>query len=270
MTAAIAALAAFLSLPAFQNDDKDRLKRFEEPYKDKKDKQDPPKKDSDVDVRASFEADFDDEDEGICEFLFEWTIGYPFHDTGMRYDAFPYARQGTDYFLRRFEETKALAFESRFQVGRVEHDLLSYGGSGELRLPTGSSISFDVVRYLESQTGRDDRLTLQEYAINFGLAGPRRPFQVTLGLLGVGYLQGDGFGKASFLLQVDGDWFVTAPFRIHARAGQMWFSGERMNDLRLEAGIHVHRLAFLIGVRSLINSRGDDLTGPTIGLELWF
>jgi hypothetical protein len=270
VTAAIAILAAVFSLPALQNDDKDRLKRFEEPYKDKR--QDSPKKDP-VDVTASAGWDDDDDgDEGLCEFLFEWTIGYPFHDTGMRYDDFPYAHEDRPYFMKRKMRPtdKFLAFESRVQIGRIEHDLLSYGGSGELRLPTGSSVSFDVVRYLESQTGRDDRLTLQEYAINFGIAGPERPFQITLGLLGIGYLQGSDFGKASFLLQVDADWFVAPPFRIRARAGQMWFSGKGLTDLRLEGAVHVHRVAFLLGVRSLINADGEDLTGPTLGLEIWF
>lgn len=268
MTAAIAVLAAVFSLPALQNDDKDRLKRFEEPYKDKDKRQDSPK-----DVPGDWDDDDDDDgDAGLCAFLFEWTVGYPFHDFGMRYDDFPYAHEDRPYFLsRKMKITrKKLAFESRVQVGRVEHDLLSYGGSGELRLPTGSTISFDVVRYLESQAGRDDRLTLQEYAINFGIAGSARQFQITAGLIGIGYLQGSDFGKASFLLQLDLDWFVAPPFRIRARAGQMWFSGKGLTDLRLEGAVHVHRVSFLIGVRSLINADGEDLTGPTLGLEIWF
>src|SRR5687767_3315968 len=115
MTEAIAALALLFSLPALQNDDKDRLKKFGEPFQDKEKKSDPPRNnDKDpVDVRASVEADDDDENEGLCEFLFEWTVGYPFHDTGMRYDDFPYARRGTRYFQVKGMTDKILAFESR-------------------------------------------------------------------------------------------------------------------------------------------------------------
>lgn len=269
MMIAIAALA-LAALSPLQNDDKDRLKKFEEPFKDKKDKPpDQPKQDSNRNPGNAHPGGDDDGDDGFLTLCFSWTFGYPFHDTGMRYEPYPYWSHRPDYFTREAETGKQVALTARVQVGRVEHDLMCYGGSGEIRLPTGSSFSIDVIRYHESMPGRDDRLTLQEYAFNFGIAGMPRPFQVTLGL-GVAYLQGDGFGDPGFLLQADGDWFVAEPFRIHARIGYMPFQDAGIGDFRLELGLHVNRVAFLVGVRSLINSRGDDLTGPTLGVEVWF
>lgn len=260
--------AAVLTLlcSAVQDSDKDRLKKFGEPYQEKKKDEPEPPKEKD---RVGVDVSFDDDDSGLCEALFLAVFSYPFRDTGMRYDDFPYAQRGENYFTRPAGSTKPVAVSARFQAGRVEHDLMSYGASGELRLPTGSSLSVDVTRWHKSIPGRDDRLTLQEYAFNVGFSGSRRAWNATLGL-GAAVLQGDGFGEVNVLLQADGEWFVSDPFRIHARVGYMPFRAASITDLRLELGIHVHRVAFLVGVRSVINSRGTDLTGPTLGVEIWF
>ena len=54
--------------------------------------------------------------------------------------------------------------------------------------------------------------------------------------------------------------------------GATWifFAEAGLGDLEAELRVHVNRIAIGAGVRSLVNTEGDDLTGPMVSLTFWF
>jgi hypothetical protein len=48
-----------------------------------------------------------------------------------------------------------------------------------------------------------------------------------------------------------------------------WFGSESVADLRGELGIHLHRFALTLGVRSVLRTDGDDFVGPTFGIAIF-
>ena len=162
-----------------QNRKKGSLENFEKPFRvqdpEKKRSPDPPK--SEASRRFRVEDDDDDDDDFCSEILgeivfypifkgFEFLFTYPFYDNQLRFDAYPYAGE-EDFFMELPDSGKWLAFEAHAYFLRVEHDLQAYGLAGTARFVSGVDLHFDVSQYRERFDGRTDRLTFQQYHVNY-------------------------------------------------------------------------------------------------------
>lgn len=284
MSIVLAALALLLASPVPPQDpgkDEGKLKKFGKPYKeDAKDQGDGRGRKNDGPGMHFRSDDDDDEDSGDDELLdvaLQLAL-YPVFDHDLRFQDYPYSR-GRCYFRKHqhfeyLEETeeKMWSADLRLQAGYVDHDTSFYGASGSFRWASGGDFRFDVTQYRERFSGADDRLTLQEYELNYGLGpvgGNSRSVQATLGW-GVGVLDLQDFTDAGLSLQSNVLWFPGFNTSLRAHAGFIAFSSATLADLQLEAGYHVGRFAFTLGVRSLLNNHGEDLTGPMVGAAIFF
>ncbi|HKS16970.1 MAG TPA: hypothetical protein VJU16_06635 [Planctomycetota bacterium] len=275
MPAALLLLIAAL-LP--QDPDAEKLKKFEDSFKGK----DSSGRSSggSQDSKSSGWDDDDDDGWNFLEDICADFLAYPFLDNGLRFDSYPYAR-GRKYFrsIRRIQEGESLeapapylAFETEVTVGRVEHDLWSTGVRAMLRLPSGCDFAIDWSRYTEVVDDGTDHLSLTQFQFNIGGAGraKSRSYQWSAGF-GLATLDGEDVSDVGASLQAALVLYPAEPFSLRFSAAAIAFEHATLNDLRAEVGIHVGRFAIMAGFRSLISSRGgDDLTGPTLGIAMFF
>jgi hypothetical protein len=271
-------LALLLGCPAAEaQDKKGKLDDFEEPYREKKEKKERKQEKSD-DSRSS--DDDDDDDDGIFESMLASmmepvfdevivpVVGYPFIDHEMRFDDYPYATEGLLFYPGVDRSDKMFAAEINPYYLRIEHDLWAYGVEADVFLYSGADFRFDIVQYVEDLDGDTDRLTVQQYQVNYGLGGEPRNFQITVGW-GVGVMKGRSLHTA-FSMQAAFHLFAPEPLSFRASVALMSFTGRTMTDVEAEVRLHYNRFCLTLGLRSLINSRGDDLTGPSAGFMVWF
>ncbi|HEU4339194.1 MAG TPA: hypothetical protein VFS19_03925 [Planctomycetota bacterium] len=261
-----------------QDQDGERLRRFENSFKksDSSSSSKPKKEKSDWP-----QEDDDDDSWDVIDVILDGVFGYPFRDFNLRFDDYPYAH-GRRYFLgprprdvdkSHASHDKEIAFEAGLEFGRVEHDLTYLGIRGGMRVPSGCDISFDLSQYREDVDGGTDRLTFHQYHLNIGGRGWElgRSYQFSGGF-GVGFLNGDGgVSDAGFSIRAALLLYPKEPFSLRFSASITFFEHAALNDFRGEVGFHIGRFALLGGVRSLISSEeGGDLTGPTLGVMVFF
>jgi hypothetical protein len=275
MTLLLALLCALVP----QDSDKDKLKQVEKETVKKTKRQEEPRPTEETKRSRSFDDD-DDDDEDFLDVVFEAVatlvvevillpFRYGLSDQGLRYDDYPYASGSRKYFMHEADSMKGMGAEFDVRVGRIEDDLWSIGVDGTFRLASGCDINFDITRYEERTDDGDDRLTLHQYAFNFGARGePPRTHQASFGV-GLAIFQGEESDDAGPLFQVDFIHFPGRPFSLKYHVGVMLFSGATLTDLSLDVGVHFDRFAVTAGVRSLLSSDGEDLTGPTLGVALF-
>lgn len=274
---AFAILLLLAALPQ-QDPDSDKLKKFEKTLEKSDLKQDDKPKTAKPSKPKSQDWDDDDDSdfldsigEAFFRVVFEFLalpFKYAFSDQGMRFDDYPYAH-GRKYFQTGNRTEKLAAFDSSLTLGRIEHDIWSLGLGGTIRWTSGCDFHFDITQIVEDVDGGTDRLTLQQYQLNFGGHGKPRSFQVSFGL-GLAVLQGEEVSDVGPSIQASLIQFPREPFSLRISAAIMGFSSATLTDLRAEVGVHWDRFAVTAGVRSLLSSGGEDLTGPTIGFVVFF
>lgn len=194
---------------------------------------------------------------------------YPCLDHGLRFDDFPYAREKRRFFfLSDDSSSREWSLDLQPYALRLEHDVLAFGLTGKARYSSGGDFRFDLVQFQERVGGGTDRLTLQTYEVNYGPGPGRRDHQWTLGW-GVAVLEGQET-HAGVSLQGAIDWFPLPPLSLRVHAAALVFSGSTILDVQAEVGFHWNRFALGLGFRTLVNSQGDDLTGPMASLTVWF
>jgi hypothetical protein len=269
-------LLVFLCALLPQDSDKDKLKKVEKETIKKTERQEEPSRPSEEKRKTrSYDDDDDDDDDGsFLDAVFEsiatvvvevilLPFRYGFSDQGLRFDEHPYAGGSRKYFMHEVDSMKGMAAEFDLRVGRIEHDLWSVGVDGTFRLASGCDLNFDITQYQEDTETGTDRLTLHQYAFNFGARGePPRTHQALF--------RGEESTDAGPLFQVDFIHFPARPFSLKYHVGLMLFSGATLTDLSFELGVHIDRFAVTFGVKSLLSSEGEDLTGPTLGFALFF
>ena len=275
MTALILLAAALLP----QDSDPEKLKKFEDSFK-KRDSSGRPSPGGQDATPKSSTSDDDDDGWDWLNIIFEDIFAYPFCDHGLRFDAYPYAR-GRKFFRSYHAQDQEqswqaqdaeFAFEAAVTVGRVEHDLWSVGFRGIFRLPSGCDFSLDTSQYVEDVDNGTDRLALTQFQFNIGGAGQAkfRSFQWSAGF-GVATLDGEDVSDVGASLQAALVLYPMEPISLRFSFAAIAFESATLNDFRAELGFHIGRYALTAGVRSLVSSRGgDDLTGPTLGLSVFF
>ena len=195
--------------------------------------------------------------------------------SNLRFAAFPYEESHDDdllprsnYFLKPVESNRRVAGDLRSSYLRVDDEISSWGMAGQVRFSQGVDLDFDIAYFIERMEGSRDRLTLQDYCLNWGPAFPMDDFHVSVGA-GLAMLRGEE-SHAGISFQAVAEWYPVEPVSLRALVGWMGFEEGSLTDLQLEARIHIGQFALTAGVRSLINSEGDDLTGPMVGLGIWF
>lgn len=261
-------------------DDDEKLKKFGDSFK--KDSPDRPSK-SRQDPPAKKSYDDDDDDDSDWDFLgpiLEVLFYYPFSDQGLRFDDYPYAH-GRKFFrpdkprnpdLSWQSPDDAVAFEAALTVGRVEHDLWSIGLRAMFRLPSGCDFSVDTSHYFEDVDDGTNRLSLSQFQFNVGGVGQEkaRSFQWSAGFA-VATLDGEDVSDVGLGLQAALVLYPSEPLSVRFSVAAIAFENGTLNDGRLELGYHIGRFAVTAGVRTLVSSRGGgDLTGPTLGLMVFF
>lgn len=266
-------LALALSLGAAQ--ERGRLGRFEEPFRDRDRRERREEEDAFLqeaqsrrEAQESYFSPSGEERPAPALEALGTALLYPVLDHGLRFDAFPYATGRGGYFLGRAQSDRELAVEFRPYWLRVEHDLSAFGLMGAARVGSGSDLRFDILQYAESVDGHRERLTIQEYQLNYGPGEGPRDYHWTLGW-GVASLSGEET-HTGFSMQGALEWFPARPLSFRAQAAFIVFSRAQMADVQAEARLHLHRWALTLGVRSVRNSEGDHLTAPLVGVTVWF
>ena len=241
------------------------LGEFEAPFRD------------DSDRSSSDQDDSDDDDDYERDYSSSESGGGSLFVGSLRFDTYPYAREirfldlirhSPNYFLTRSNSERYFAADFRSYYMRVEHDLDAYGVAGRGRSGAGVDVRFDVSQYRERIGGRTDRLTFHEYVVDLvPWPGPRNA-SWSFGA-GAAVLEGEET-HSGFLLQTGFEWFPAYPLSFRLSGGLATFETASITDLQVEARVHLHRFALSAGVRSLINSEGDDLTGVMLGIGIWF
>jgi hypothetical protein len=192
-------------------------------------------------------------------------IVYIVEDRGRRFGWFPYF-DDKPYYLDQGRKTLALQFSS--SAGRIDSGVRSLNFEGVMSWASSCDLRFDIQEFQEEVEGGTDRLELQQYQLNFSLTPGAGDVNFSLGL-GVAALDGDLASETGFTTQANLLWFPAKPFSLRLYAGHILFEDASVGDLRLEAGIHFHRFVLTAGMRSLI-TEGEDLTGPTLGISVFF
>jgi len=269
-------IAALLVLAAVVPQDTDRLKKFEKSVASdksdrkgsgddrKRDRQDEPScPDTGSTWKSSCERTWSESDHSPVEFFF-----YPFYDHGRRFEPYPFAQEGP-YFSDDGHSDKTVAFHLASTAGWIEPGLWSVGAEGVLSWSSGCDVRFDVLHFMETVEGGVDQLTLTQAQLNFAVTPDLSPVNLTIGF-GVGSLEGELVSETGATLQANFEWHVREPVSLRLYGGIIGFEGASITDLRAELGIHRRRFAVTAGVRSIISSEGENLTGPTLGFTIYF
>lgn len=256
---------------------KDSLEEFLQPYadKDKKDR----KKDKDEDRDHSSKTvvsinyyDYDDDDD---DDWFDLFCGFVFGDAGYRYSSYPYNdpyHQGiyiaSNPPLNSDYSEFALQLRSYYQ--KVASDLWSYGLYGKILFPNSASLDIFSADYVEDVDDGTDRM--KYLSLHYNISGLASDTNMVIELgLGAGFLTDiNGETQGSISLQTRLDYFPAKPWGVHLSAGYSAPANETLWNLDASLGWHLSNLEIFLGYHSLINSGGDNLAGPTIGLALWF
>ena len=194
-------------------------------------------------------------------------FAYPFMDHNLRFDEYPYANGSDSYFLAG--EGQPLALETRTSYSRVDHDLYAMSLGGTLFLGSGADFTYQITQYVEELQNTTDRLTLQQIEFNYGPgASASRNFHWSIGW-GIATLEGAD-QDTGLSLQATVRVFLHQPLSLRFHASAMAIDSATLNDLQAEIRYHVDQFAVSLGMRTLINSQGDELTGPTVGVDFWF
>ena len=194
-------------------------------------------------------------------------FAYPFLDHNLRFDDYPYAGGTDEYFLAG--QGQSLALETRSSYSRIDHDLYAIGLGGTLFLGSGADFTYQITQYVEELQNTTDRLTLQQIEFNYGPgASASRNFHWSIGW-GIATLESAG-QNTGLSLQATVRVFLHQPLSLRFHASAMAIDSATLNDLQAEIRYHVDQFAVSLGMRTLINSQGDELTGPTVGVDFWF
>jgi hypothetical protein len=195
-------------------------------------------------------------------------LTHPFRDNGRRFDRYPYAGEGP-YFLTHRTSDKMYAGLIHQGMGRISHDLLSFGTETMVSWSAGCDARIDSLMFVEEVSRRFEHSQVHHVHLDIGTFAELSPVDYTFGF-GIGALDTkdtNGFGP-SLRAAVRG--FPMRPFSFRMDAVVTWFRDETIADLRAEIGLHVGRAAMTLGVRSLLRSEGDDWTGPALGFAIYF
>lgn len=239
-----------------------KLDKFKEPYRKESDdrKRDEEKEGRrDSDKRNLFKSEAKGSWDWVGDILMFAFVGGNAH-----YRGYPYRGGGERGAIGAKEGQEfALTLHSAYQ--RIDADTWSYDIGGKMRLPSSFAIDISNTRYDEDLGGgRNDRMGFFESHFSYGISVEE--LQIDIGI-GVAALD-KGDGGLSF--QGSLDYFPAKPLGFHVSASWASINGEDIADYRGEIGLLFGRLEVLAGYRSLINSGGDALAGPTLGLSLWF
>lgn len=269
-------IAALLVLAAMVPQDSDRLRKFEKSVASdkgdrkgsgdghKRDRQDEP---SCPDTGSQW-TPYSDRTSTDCEHSPAEFFFYPFYDHGRRFERFPFAQEGP-YFSDDGHSDKTVAFHMASTAGWIEPGLWSVGAEGVLSWSSGCDVRFDVLHFMEQVTGGVDQLTLTQAQLNFAVTPDLSPVNLTIGF-GVGSLEGEIVSETGATLQANLEWHVREPVSLRLYGGIIGFEDASITDLRAELGIHHRRFAVTAGIRSIISSGGENLTGPTLGFTVYF
>lgn len=250
-----------------------RLKKFTQPYSDSAGSSRPePDHGDDYHEHHYYNndrSDYDDDDGG------GFWLGDLFADRGYRYSSYPYNDPGQEGIYLSYYPLASLYYENmaiqfRYYYQPIENNLQANGFYGKLLLGAGSTIDTFYSRYSEKLDGRTD--TVDYFSLHWNLASltPDTNTMIEIGA-GGGYLTDvDGVTHGSFSVQAKCDYFPAKPLGIHLTFGYSAPAGQALYNINTALGWHIKSLELFLGYHFLINSQGDDLSGPTMGAAVWF
>ncbi|MFH1231264.1 MAG: hypothetical protein V1709_07180 [Planctomycetota bacterium] len=194
------------------------------------------------------------------DFLFEDRIRY------MRYPYFandPIYQKDRDHGIGR---TLAGTFRSYYIM--VDNDIWAYNLNEEIKFSTGVSEEVSFTRYIEDVSHQKNNETMDCFKFYFNWLGAEDTNAVVKIGVGGEHISGIG-GGVSFQSAVD--FFPEKPWGLSGAASYSFLEDDvRIADFEFKVGLFRKRNEFDIGYRSLINSHGDNLNGPFVGITFWF
>lgn len=261
----------FCALPPgtfFDRDDEEgKLGKFKDSLreKDKETKKGDRKERGDGETWTSEDSDGEDDIIPFIKFTVRVTT-YPFaYDAGYNYLSYPYESESAIY-IKTVPDFGNLGFTGSADYQYVSTKLYGLRGFFKLRCPSGAFMDTSYTRYEEELSDRYDHLNIFKFHAGYSLVRDEKftvePYIGTVSFPGENIDVGLDVG-------ISLDYFFRKPFRAYLNLSDSFLSGANMADLECGFGVFYKNLEARIGYRSLI-SEDQDISGPIIGVSLWF
>lgn len=189
-------------------------------------------------------------------------------DDRIRFLKYPYAYDDPIYQKNSDAPGKTIAgtFKSYYMI--VDNNIWAYNLSEELKFSTGISEEISYTKYIEDVRNQraDEEMGCLKFYFNW-LGAEDTNSIVKIGAGGE-HISGIG-GGASFQGAVD--FFPEKPWGLSGAVSYSFLEDHvRIADFEFKVGYFRKHNEFNIGYRSLMNSHGDNLNGPFVGVSFWF
>jgi hypothetical protein len=225
------------------------------------------------DRERSATEDYDEEDDIAGEFFLKPFIKlmvrlttYPFaYDAGYSYLSYPYESEDAAC-IKTAAESGNFGFTGFTDYQFVSSKLYGLRGFVKLQCPSGAFIDTSYTRYEEEVSDSYDHLNIFKFHVGYSLVTDEK--FIVEPYIGTVSFPGEKI-DTSFDIGISLDYFFQKPLRAYLSAGNSFVSGTYMADLEGGFGMFYKNLEARIGYRSLI-SEDEDISGPIIGISLWF
>ncbi|MFH0887733.1 MAG: hypothetical protein V1871_00805 [Planctomycetota bacterium] len=189
-------------------------------------------------------------------------------DDRIRFLKYPYAYNDPIYQKNSDTPGKTIAgtFKSYYMI--VDNNIWAYNLSEELKFSTGISEEISYTKYIEDVSNQhaDEEMGCLKFYFNW-LGAEDTNSIVKIGVGGE-HISGIG-GGASFQGAID--LFPREPWGLSGSVSYSFMEDHvRIADFEFKLGYFKKHNEFDIGYRSLMNSHGDNLNGPFVGVAFWF
>ena len=193
------------------------------------------------------------------DFLFEDRI---------RYTKYPYYTDDPVYQKDRYSLGRSMAgtFKSYYML--VDNNIWAYNLNEEIKFSTGISQEISYIKFIEDVPNQTENETISCLKCYFNWLGAENTNAIVKFGVGGEHITGIG-GGVSFQGAVD--FFPEKPWGLSGAASYSFLEDNvRIADFEFKIGYFRKRNEFNIGYRSLVNSHGDNLNGPFVGVAFWF
>jgi hypothetical protein len=253
--------------------DEGKLDRFKESMGKEEKETRSREKEERKDRDSSTMEDDDEEESFFDEFFSEliikpmaYMIIYPFaYDAGYSYLSYPYESENAAY-IQTDPEFGNYSFTGFTDYQYVSSKLYGLRGFVKLRCPSGAFIDTSYTRYEEEVSDGCDHLNIFKFHFGYSFVTDEK---VTVEpYIGAVSFPGENL-DVGFDMGISFDYFFQKPFSAYLSAGNSFVSNTYMADREGGFGIFYKNLEARIGYRSLI-SEDEDISGPIIGISVWF
>jgi hypothetical protein len=194
-------------------------------------------------------------------------MDFLFYDR-ISYNKYPYAYNDPIYQKDKDSPGRPMAGTFKSYYIRVDNDIWAYHLDEEIKFSTGISEELSYTKYIEDVPNKSKNDEMGCFKCYFNWLGAENTNAIVKIGVGGEHISGIG-GGASFQGAVD--LFPEKPWGLSGAVSYSFLGNNvRIADLEFKLGLFKRCNEFDVGYRLLMNSHGDNLNGPFIGVALWF